>query len=90
MFLGFLLSSFSGAEFMLILRFKKKERQKLSHLIIKVMQGVPFVAQWLRLTRIHEDAIRGLAQWLKEPGVAVSCGVGLRLGLDPSLLWLCV
>ena len=32
--------------------------------------------------------IPGLAQWVKEPGVATSCGVGHRCGRDPSLLWL--
>ena len=31
-------------------------------------------------------SIPGLAQWVKDPGVAVSCGGGPRLGLDLPLL----
>ena len=27
-------------------------------------------------------------QWVKDPGVAMSGGVGHRPGLDPALLWL--
>ena len=40
-------------------------------------------------TRNHEVAgsIPGLAWWVKDLGVAVSCGVGRRHGLDPVLLW---
>ena len=42
-------------------------------------------------TSIHEDAgshsISGLVQWVKDPGVIVSCGVGYRCSLDPTLLW---
>ena len=41
-------------------------------------------------TGINEDAgsTLGLAQWVKGSGVAVSCRVGPRQGLDPELLWL--
>ena len=39
----------------------------------------------------YEDmgSIPGPAQWAKDSfGMAVSCGVGHRHGLDPELLWL--
>ena len=32
--------------------------------------------------------IPGLAQWVEDPSIAVSYGVGCRYGLDPALLWL--
>ena len=49
------------------------------------------VVQWLtNPTKNHEVAgsVPALAQWVKGSGVAVSCGVGCRLGSDPTLLWL--
>ena len=41
-------------------------------------------------TRNHEVAgsIPAPAQWVNDPAVAVSCGVGCRRGSDPALLCL--
>ena len=52
--------------------------------------GFPFMAQRsTNPTRIQEDvgSISALLSGLRAD-VAVSCGVGLRHGLDPKLLWL--
>ena len=57
----------------------------------KYHSGVPVVAQRLKNpTRNHEVAgsIPGLAQWVKDSSIAVSCGVGCRCSLDLALLWL--
>ena len=53
--------------------------------------GVPVVAQWLtNPTRSHEVAglTPALAQWVKDPAIAMSCGVGRRRGSDSASLWL--
>ena len=52
---------------------------------------VPTEAQLVKNpTSIPEDidSIPGLTQWIKESGVALSCGVGCSHSLDPALLWL--
>ena len=50
----------------------------------------PSGAAETNLTRNHKVAglIPVLAQWLRIPSIAVSCGVGRRHDSDPMLLWL--
>ena len=53
--------------------------------------GIPTVAQWLtNPTRNREisSLIPALAQWVKNLGIALNCGVGCRHGSDLALLWL--
>ena len=51
--------------------------------------GVSIVVLWKQIwLAAHEDvgSICGLIQWVKGSGIATSCGVGHRCGLDPELL----
>ena len=53
--------------------------------------GIPVVAQCLtNVTRDYEveGSIPALAQWVDDPGIDMSCGVGGRRGSNPALLWL--
>ena len=42
----------------------------------------------MKLARMHEDDGSIPGSMSRGSGVAVSCGVGRRRGLDPALLWL--
>ena len=50
----------------------------------------PWGSAVMNLTSVHEDMglIPGPAQWLKESGVTMSCGVSCRHSWDLVLLWL--
>ena len=52
--------------------------------------GIPIVVQQKYPTSIHGGRVGDpcLTQWVRGPGVAVSCGVGGRQGLDPTWMWL--
>jgi len=64
---------------------KKKKKKKKD--IKRSSRCGSTVTDW---TSIYEDvgSLPGLSQWVKESGVAVSCGVGRRSGSDLALLWL--
>ena len=49
------------------------------------------VAQWLTNPIRNPEvagSILGLDQWVKDLGIAMSCGVSCKRGSDPVLLWL--
>ena len=65
-----------------MLYIKKKKKEK------KGSSGCGSAA--MNSTSICEEtgSIPGLTQWVKGSGIAMSCGVGCKGGLDPTLLWL--
>ena len=69
---------------------KKKKFQKKKKKKKKKNRISPCGTAEMKLTSDHEDVASspGLAQWVGESHVAMSCGVGLRCGLDPGLLLL--
>ena len=60
-------------------------------IFLKTIVGVPLVVQQTRIrlgTMKIQVQIPGLTQWVKDPALPVSCGVGCRRRSDPALLWL--
>ena len=64
--------------------------QRTCKCVLKSVHGVPVVAQWKRIWLVSmRMKVRSLALLSGLCGIAMSCGVGCRCGLDLLLLWLC-